>query len=63
MKKNQVSEGWVIGGFFVLEPGILDYTQDDLTAWESESMDRLAYNEQLMAYRHEAFWPLGSMES
>jgi len=56
MEKNQVSEGWVNGGFFVLEPGILDYTQDDLTAWESESMDKLAHNEQLMAYRHEAFW-------
>jgi len=56
MEKHQVSEGWVNGGFFVLEPGIMEYTHDDLTSWESESMDRLAHNEQLMAYRHEAFW-------
>jgi glucose-1-phosphate cytidylyltransferase len=55
-EKNQVSEGWVNGGFFVLEPGILDYTLDDSTAWETESMDKLAAQQQLMAYRHDDFW-------
>lgn len=55
-EKPQVGEGWINGGFFVLEPAILDYITDDRTIWEREPMEQLAVEGQLMAYRHEAFW-------
>ncbi len=37
-EKPQIGEGWINGGFFVLEPGINDYIKDDQTAWEFESL-------------------------
>lgn len=55
-EKPQLGEGWINGGFFVLEPGVLDYIDDDATHWEREPMERLANEGQLMAYRHEGFW-------
>lgn len=49
--------GWINGGFFVLEPGALDYTgADDGCIWEREPMERLAADGQLAAYRHHGFW-------
>ncbi len=47
---------WISGGFFVLEPGVLDYINDDQTNFELESLKRLADDGQLMAYRHHGFW-------
>jgi glucose-1-phosphate cytidylyltransferase len=44
------------GGFFVLEPRVLDYIADDTTVWEQEPMTRLAREGQLAAYRHDDFW-------
>jgi glucose-1-phosphate cytidylyltransferase len=55
-EKPQIGEGWINGGFFVLEPGIADYIQDDGITWEREPMERLARDGQLAAYRHEGFW-------
>jgi len=55
-EKPQVGEGWINGGFFVLEPAVLDYIPGDETVWEREPMERLAAEGQLMAYRHEDFW-------
>lgn len=55
-EKPQTGESWVNGGFFVLEPGILDYIKDDQTVWEREPLEHLAENGQLMAYQHEGFW-------
>jgi len=55
-EKPQVGEGWINGGFFVLEPKIVDYIADDAMLWEGEPMERLAMERQLAAYRHEAFW-------
>ncbi|MGH7264347.1 MAG: glucose-1-phosphate cytidylyltransferase [Candidatus Rokuibacteriota bacterium] len=55
-EKDQLGEGWINGGFFVLEPGELDYIEGDHTHWEREPLERLAKDGQLMAYRHEAFW-------
>lgn len=48
--------GWVNGGFFVLNPAVLDYITDDLTVWENEPLQRLAREGQLAAYRHTGFW-------
>jgi len=47
---------WVNGGFFVLEPAVLDYIDGDATLWEREPLERLAADGQLCAYRHLGFW-------
>ena len=47
---------WVNGGFFVLEPGVLDYIDDDQSVWERDPLERLARDEQLSAFRHDGFW-------
>lgn len=55
-EKPQIGEGWINGGFFVLEPGIVDYIAGDSTSWEFESLEKLAAEGQVAAYQHEAFW-------
>lgn len=53
----QIGEGWINGGFFVLEPGALDYIDDDPgTKWELAPLEKLAKDGQLMAYHHNSFW-------
>ena len=44
------------GGFFVLEPGVIDLIKDDSTVWEKAPLERLAKKGELMAYRHDGFW-------
>ena len=56
VEKPQIGEGWINGGFFVLEPGVLDYIEGDDTAWEREPLERLSEDGQLVAYRHDGFW-------
>ncbi len=55
-EKPQIGEGWINGGFFVLEPQVLDYIEGDETIWEREPLERLAADGQLAAYRHDGFW-------
>ncbi len=55
-EKPQVGEGWINGGFFVLEPGITDYIEGNSTYWEREPLERLSNDGQLTAYRHADFW-------
>ena len=55
-EKPQVTEGWINGGFFVLEPEVLEYIAGDETHWEHEPLEQLAGEGQLMAYRHDDFW-------
>lgn len=55
-EKPQLGEGWINGGFFVLEPAIKNYIDSDLLPWERDPMERLAKEGELMAYRHEDFW-------
>jgi glucose-1-phosphate cytidylyltransferase len=55
-EKPQAREGWINGAFFVLEPGVIDYIDGDEIEWEREPLERLAQDNQLMAYRHEGFW-------
>ncbi len=47
---------WINGGYFVLEPAVIDYIDSDETVWEREPMERLAHSGQLSAYRHQGFW-------
>ncbi len=51
-----LQHAWINGAFFVLEPGIFDYIDDDNTQWERDPLQRLVKDRQLMAYRHEGFW-------
>ena len=55
-EKPQTGEGWINGGFFVLEPGILDYIVSPETIWEREPLENLARAGELMVFRHEGFW-------
>jgi glucose-1-phosphate cytidylyltransferase len=55
-EKPQAGEGWINGGFFVLSRRVLQYIEGDATSWEFESLERLAREGQLMAYRHTGFW-------
>jgi glucose-1-phosphate cytidylyltransferase len=55
-EKVQADSGWINGGFFVLEPGVIDYIEDDKTIWERAPLERLASDGQLAAYQHEGFW-------
>jgi len=56
-KEKPTGDGaWINGGFFVLEPAVMDYIEGDLTVWESEPLQRLAHAGQLSAYRHAGFW-------
>lgn len=47
---------WINGGFFVLEPEVLDYIEDDQTTWEKKPLELLAKEGELAAYRHTGFW-------
>lgn len=47
---------WINGGFFVLEPEVLDMIKGDHTSWESEPLQQLAQQGELMAYDHKGFW-------
>lgn len=47
---------WVNGGYFVLEPNVLEYVDGDETVWEQEPLRALAHSGQLTAYRHTGFW-------
>jgi glucose-1-phosphate cytidylyltransferase len=55
-EKPQTGEGWINGGFFVLEPGVIDYIAGDDTAWETDPLERLAADGQLMAFKHDGFF-------
>lgn len=55
-EKPQAGEGWINGGFLVFEPGIFSYLDDDSSSLESQGLERLAADGELMAYRHDRFW-------
>lgn len=47
---------WINGGFFVLEPEVINYIDDDSCIWERQPLEHLAKNGQLAAYQHRGFW-------
>jgi glucose-1-phosphate cytidylyltransferase len=62
LEKPKGGEGWINGGFFVLEPGVLDLISGDETYWEKSPMETLAQQGHLQAYRHHGFWhPMDTM--
>ena len=55
-EKPRGDGAWINGGFFVLEPKVLDYIESDTEPWEQTPLQRLAKDGQLGAYRHSGFW-------
>lgn len=55
-EKSQIHEGWINGGFMLLEPGIFSYLKSDQAVLEVDLLERLAADKQLSAFRHEGFW-------
>lgn len=55
-EKPQVGEGWINGGFMVMEPKVFDYIPSDSTNLEVDVLEKLAAEGQLAAYRHDDFW-------
>lgn len=55
-EKPQTNQGWVNGGYFVIEPEFLDFIDGDQTILEREPLEKVANLGQLCAYRHEGFW-------
>ena len=56
LEKPQGDGGMINGGFFVLDPKVIDYIENDATIWEQEPLRRLAADGQLMAFEHHGFW-------
>ena len=55
-EKPQIGEGWINGGFLVLEPEVLGYLDGDDSSLETNALERLSVEGQLAAYRHDGFW-------
>jgi glucose-1-phosphate cytidylyltransferase len=55
-EKPRGDGAWINGGFFVLEPEVIDLIDGEDTVWEMEPLERLAADGQLMAWRHDGFW-------
>lgn len=50
------NRSWINGGFFVMEPKVIDYIDNDFTIWEKSPMQKLANEGKLCAYKHNGFW-------
>ncbi|PMB07829.1 glucose-1-phosphate cytidylyltransferase [Fischerella thermalis CCMEE 5198] len=55
-EKPEGDGAWINGGFFVLEPEVINFIADDSTVWEKEPLKKLAEMEQLSAFKHDGFW-------
>ncbi len=55
-EKPEGDGGWINGGFFVLEPKVIERIENDTTIWEQEPLKGLALDGQLSAYHHNGFW-------
>ena len=55
-EKSKLDEGWINGGFFVIEPKFLNFIKDDATFLEREPLERASKNNQLLAFKHNGFW-------
>ena len=56
IEKPEGYGGWINGGYFVLEPSVLDYIPDDSTSWEQAPLQTLSKEGELNAYQHRGFW-------
>jgi glucose-1-phosphate cytidylyltransferase len=56
VEKPPGDQGLINGGYFVLNPSVIDRIDGDPTIWEREPLEGLAADGQLMAFRHDGFW-------
>jgi glucose-1-phosphate cytidylyltransferase len=55
-EKPQTTQGWINGGYFVIEPEFFDLIQDDSTILERDPLEKAAQMGELMSYQHDGFW-------
>jgi len=55
-EKPQTTQGWINGGYFVIEPSFFDLIEGDETILEKEPLERVAQMGELMSYQHDGFW-------
>ena len=55
-EKSKLDEGWINGGFFVMEPEFLKFIEDDQTYLEREPLEKATTQRQLVAFKHKGFW-------
>ncbi len=55
-EKSKVDEGWINGGFFVIEPEFLNYIKNDQTFLEKEPLEKVCKKKTLVAFKHDGFW-------
>ena len=55
-EKVRMNEGWINGGFLVIEPKFFNLIKDDSTYLEREPLEKAAENGDMFAYKHEGFW-------
>jgi glucose-1-phosphate cytidylyltransferase len=55
-EKDKMDEGWINGGFFVMEPKFLNFIKNDQTFLEREPLEKVTSLKQLMAFKHKGFW-------
>ena len=55
-EKWQLTESWINGGFFVIEPNFFELLSSDETVLEKEPLEKVASMKELVAFRHEGFW-------
>jgi glucose-1-phosphate cytidylyltransferase len=55
-EKPEGDGAWINGGYFVLEPEVIDLISSDSTIWEQEPLEKIAEKEQLSAFKHHGFW-------
>jgi len=55
-EKPEGDGAWINGGYFVVEPEVIDFIEGDHTTWEQEPLKKLAQLDQLSAYKHPGFW-------
>ena len=56
IEKPKGDGNWISGGFFVLEPEVLNYIENDQMPWERDPLKKLVVDNQLSAYQHDSFW-------
>ena len=55
-EKSKLDEGWINGGFFVIEPEFFSFIRNDGTYLEREPLEKVTKKKQLAAFKHEGFW-------
>jgi glucose-1-phosphate cytidylyltransferase len=55
-EKSKLDEGWINGGYFVINPKFIKLIKNDQTFLEKEPMEKACLKKQLVAYQHKGFW-------